>query len=289
MEDRPNTETAIEASPPTTGVDNPEFSDGSSVTEGAEDRPKEPVLIAHATPIAAINDGLLADSLGFENFMIAEIYNRVRKSHRKGYQHSALEQALDYACQWAFVTGYKSVFKVRIGLFADAVGFSHLAVFMSFDKDMNQGSSVALQDTSSSGGPSLMDSTGGQPPQGKPSATQPSGGVESKDVSNITKCWAAGRILGLMLRCYGDIAFPKELWFMEEWKDDQRPSLLLPYSLGSHSSSDRLYRRSLNAKKHIIEEIRVSTNSADAPKEEEGEDTTMVDVDDEEAVKVEEN
>lgn len=72
MEHRPDTETAIQASPSTTSLDDPDFSDGSSVTEfrDAEDiRPdkvnansvKETVVIAHTTPIAAIADGLQAD------------------------------------------------------------------------------------------------------------------------------------------------------------------------------------------------------------------------------------
>lgn len=204
--------------------------------------------------------------MGFEEDMLAQIQKKIYKLYRNGCQRAALERALNYACSWAFVTGYKIIFDARIGLFYEDSKHLHIAIFLSF-KDINNLGTAIPQDTSSTGGTSFMDSTGGQPRPENVSTSQLGGSIEPKAASSITKRWVASRILHLMLRCYGSTTFPKELWFMEEWKDDRRPFLLLPYLLGVRDS-ENLIRRSVKSRRLIIKAIEDSMESVNAAEEE---------------------
>ncbi|KAI1196714.1 hypothetical protein F5X97DRAFT_304548 [Nemania serpens] len=211
--------------------------------------------------------------------MLAEIHEKIHKLHHLGFQQTALEQALDYACTWGFVTGYKVVFDARTGIFTENSEHIHLAVFMSFT-GINKSSTAAPQHTTSTGGTSSMDSTSEQPRPENASTAAIGGTRERKAVSSLTKSWVVGRILHLMLRCYGSTSFPKELWFMEESGDDRPPSLLLPYSL-SVRSCENLVKRSVKARRRILNQIELSNASA--------EERSMTDVGGEEAIMEEED
>lgn len=218
--------------------------------------------------------------MGFEEIMLAEIHEKVHKLHRRGRQQEALEQALEYACTWAFVTGYKIVFNVRIGLHTVLTvnrKCRHLVVFMSFE-DINNRSTTIPQDTNSTAGTSFMGNAGAQRQPENTSVGQPGVERERKDVSIITKRWAAERILRLMLRCYKGVPFPSKLLFAEERKHDPRPLLLLSYALGAHNCKN-LRKRSAHARNRIIKAIKTSMESANAS---EGEGS-MTEVGDEEA------
>ncbi|KAI1737371.1 hypothetical protein F4680DRAFT_468160 [Xylaria scruposa] len=63
--------------------------------------------------------------------ILAEILEEVLDWSDLGLHDIAFEKALKYACTWGFVSGYKSVFDVRIEVFQND-DTSELAIFLSF-------------------------------------------------------------------------------------------------------------------------------------------------------------
>ncbi|KAJ2987062.1 hypothetical protein NUW58_g4711 [Xylaria curta] len=88
-----------------------------------------------STHSEAFFGGLQADIMGDGEFLQAQINERILKENEVRGPRIALDRALDYACTWAFVTGYGTVIKAKIGLLD-----GHITVFLVFkDTRINHG------------------------------------------------------------------------------------------------------------------------------------------------------
>ncbi|KAJ8131992.1 hypothetical protein O1611_g1636 [Lasiodiplodia mahajangana] len=240
----------------------------STVTPG---HVEDPVAAFDKTPSDAIAAGIEADILGFEEITLDGIHRKILKLNRRGCQLKALRHALDHACRWAFITGYKRRFDARVGLLPAVPGRpQYLAIFFSFDLPPAS-HIVDLENRSVTGSESWVVNPSGLAQQETKSAAQPENKMETKGMSLATKHWVAERILRLLLRIYRDITFPKRIWFMEDWGAGKPAFLLMPYSMGARGWG-RLQRGTDKAYNRIITQLNDFTGPDDLSNEEEEEE-----------------
>ncbi|KAI0105062.1 hypothetical protein GGR51DRAFT_572095 [Nemania sp. FL0031] len=221
------------------------------------------------TPSDAVAAGIEADILGFEEVTLSEIHSEVFKLNGKGHRLEALRHALNHACKWAFITGYKSRFNARVGLLPAGSGHpQYLAIFLSFNliPAPTYGTANPKNINVAGTGPYTVNPSGLAPPA-TILAAQPTNKTEVKGMSQDTKYWIAERILRLLLRIYGDVTFPRRIWFMEDEEAGKPASLLMPYSMGAPGSGT-LQRSTDKAYNRIVMQINNSTVSDDLSKEE---------------------
>ncbi|KAI1155080.1 hypothetical protein F4825DRAFT_447808 [Nemania diffusa] len=202
-----------------------------------------------AVPREAIAAGLQADLFAAEEIMLEGIRRKVRKLRTRGDQLKALKMALDHACRWAFVTGYKIVFDARIGLHGN-----YIAIFISFNPPLFD-HRADHEDASAAGNGPLMVDTGELAQLDTAPAINPETPTKSKVTSSAIKRWVAGQILQVLLRIYRDLTFPRRIWFMEDWEDGKPSSLLIPYTL-SVRGAPNIMRKSDKAEDRIIAQIK---------------------------------
>ncbi|KAI8952942.1 hypothetical protein F4801DRAFT_598807 [Xylaria longipes] len=208
--------------------------------------------------------GLEQDVLGSTQEVLTEFHKKILDLSALGHHDKALEEALNYACTWGFVTGYKIVFDARIGVLPNG-GDSHLTIFLSFMAANTVTTSTPEEGDSSTGNTQsagnnarLVEAESAETPQHDQDS-------EDRGLSYAAKRWVASRILDLMLRCYGSDTFPKKVWFVEDWVGNSPPCLLLPYTL---SVPDR-FGRAEKVRERIIEQISISTAPASQSPEDE--------------------
>ncbi|KAI3320260.1 hypothetical protein HD806DRAFT_547449 [Xylariaceae sp. AK1471] len=194
----------------------------------------QPIVMIGNTPSDALAHGLEPLRLGYEEVMLSTMHQNISTLVQRKMRLQALQSALEYACNWAFVTGYKIVFDARIGLTPVAGSVSMtLAVFLSFSTPKTDTpatyatghqtrwtvQATTIQEYEDAAG------TEGASPSQQGAKTKTSG------ISRATKRWVVERVLHLLMRCYGRTPFPRSIWFMEDCSDGSAPTLLLPYTL----------------------------------------------------------
>lgn len=130
------------------------ISSNSSNTLAEASHRYPPAAMIGATPLNAIANGLEPLLLGFEDILLSSLQEQMYSMGLADERHNvaSLDFALDYACQWAFVTGHRIVFDARVGL-TPAFGSTHFlinAVFFDFNLDdaSDSGSSYTTVHTS---------------------------------------------------------------------------------------------------------------------------------------------
>ncbi|TRX92365.1 hypothetical protein FHL15_006751 [Xylaria flabelliformis] len=208
--------------------------------------------ISRAAPYEAIEYGLEEDVLGEAKDLLDEIHEVVLDWSDFGLHDVAFEKALNYACTWGFVTGYKSVFDARIGIFCHN-DKPELAVFLSFMVADTVDTSKPKDGGSSAGTARSTEKNAGQGRVGVAETLQHDKRKGDMGMPESVKRWVAKRIFDLMLRCYGSVRFPNSVCFMEDWVGSSPPGLLL----GFRSTTSDLNRRAEELRACIIEQISI--------------------------------
>ncbi|KAI0553151.1 hypothetical protein F4679DRAFT_580821 [Xylaria curta] len=205
--------------------------------------------LSRIAPCGAIEYGLEEDVCVTED-LLAKIHEEVLDWSDLGLHDIAFKKALKYACTWGFVTGYKSVFNARIGVFHNE-DTPELAIFLSFMVADTANTSKRKKNDRSAGTARFTEDNAGQGQTGVAETLQ----RDQDDIGmpDFVKRWVAKRILTLMLRCYGSIRFPKSVWFMEDWIGSNPPGLLLPYK----STTPDLFGRAEQLGVSIIEQTSI--------------------------------
>jgi hypothetical protein len=219
-----------------------------------DSKSSQPIVVIGKIPSDAIAHGLEPLLLGYEEIMLSPMNENVATLVHHKMRLQALQSALDYACNWAFATGYKIVFNSRIGLTPVHGGEQmNLAVFLSFhppeeytgtDTPHSYPTRYRTRETAQT---ATVQECGGSAEMGRASAPQQGAtAAAANGMSRATKRWVAGRILHLLLRCCGRTAFLQSLWFMEDPADGRPDILLLPYTLNMPDNDSKATNDSTN-------------------------------------------
>ncbi|KAI0421004.1 hypothetical protein F5X98DRAFT_371487 [Xylaria grammica] len=125
---------------------------GTMVIDAAEHKDQDISQTLLRSDAAA--HGLEVDSLGVEEVVVAALHKDISKliirdqgdapeGTRDDRELAGLARALDHACNWAFVTGYKKLFDARLGVEAGSTN-PRLIAYLSFKltEDMSRNTKV---------------------------------------------------------------------------------------------------------------------------------------------------
>ncbi|KAI0182330.1 hypothetical protein EV127DRAFT_488215 [Xylaria flabelliformis] len=229
------------------------MAESSSPKHVKNDNPRHRQLeLSGTAPHEAIKYGLEEDVLGVTRDLLDGIHEEVLDWSDFGLHDMVFQKALNYACTWGFVTGYKSVFDARIGIFRHN-DIPELAIFLSFTVADTIETSKPKEGDSSAGTARLTENDDGQGRVGVAETPQRDKRGRDIGIPESVKRWVAKRILDLMLRCYGSVRFPTSVWFMEDRVGSSPPGLLLPYK----STTCDLDGRAEELRMCIIEQINI--------------------------------